>query len=549
MKDSRRRHSRQASHSKALSPPSTVSVLSTSTSGSNSTVTPERPFQSSLRPSKRLEPKEPVMKEPTPPDVVHNGSSEHHSDKENFDVFAFMEKDEKEVESDTEEDEEDGTPEDAADEATSTTSTSSSIDISSPRASEVIKPATENVRTEEPRNWRKEKSRVGSLHSDSGISVRSSSPERESPVPRHKYPAIRRPNSSAGQMPPAVYPAYHALTNSPETYGVRTSAYPRDWSTSANPLENPEAYYGSARPVVTKTVQRARPPVTEPYARRGQQLVRGPPALQVPKTRSKSGYDMLASAISPRGDALLKPIYRKFETLNHRILLYLQDEISEMEADLRELDHAIAMEDEALGKKHASRRAEGKLPTRLQWHRFDLLGRSYTKVEQYSEWLFGYVGRKKDLTPLLDRALSSYSNFTKSLEPASHADINAYREWITEHAPIVEHEAAFLHNEADLIAVTMQNRVSSSSTYPSSRNELESPIIIVAATLVSTIIVFKVVPQILARLVISALVGIASLCTLSPSVLSNPSSIRDWGRGISMYVINPIHTSGLVTGC
>lgn len=65
---------------------------------------------------------------------------------------------------------------------------------------------------------------------------------------------------------------------------------------------------------------------------------------------------------------------------------------------------------------------------------------------------------------------------------------------------------------------------------------METSVIIVAFTLVSTIIVFKVVPQFLARIVISAMVGVASLCTLSPSVITNPKDIRDWRKGISMYV-------------
>lgn len=66
------------------------------------------------------------------------------------------------------------------------------------------------------------------------------------------------------------------------------------------------------------------------------------------------------------------------------------------------------------------------------------------------------------------------------------------------------------------------------------RRELEAPVITVAFTLVSTIIVFKVVPQILARLVISAVVGVAWLCMRSPSVLSDLKNIRAWGRGILM---------------
>lgn len=100
---------------------------------------------------------------------------------------------------------------------------------------------------------------------------------------------------------------------------------------------------------------------------------------------------------------------------------------------------------------------------------------------------------------------------------------------------MVEQEAAFLQTDADLVVVTPHNG-NSPLPYmrPNPRSELETHVIIVAFTLVSTIIVFKVVPRILARLVISTIVGVASLCTLSPSVLSDPKSIRHWGRGIAM---------------
>lgn len=387
VKDVRRRHSKQPSQSKALSPPSTLSVLSSSTSGSNSTVTPDRPFRSSLRPSKRFEPKKPVAKEPGPTGGVRKGSSEHQSDKENLDVFAFMEKEGQEVDSE-EEDEEEDAGEDVRDEETSTTSTSPNVDNPFPQATK-FKPVEGNTDgAEEQANWRKEVKREGSLHSDSGISVRSSSPERESPVPRHKYPSIRRASSSTGNVPNPALSSQHALSTSPEAYGPRSSGYPRDWSPFGNHLEHPETYYGSTRPVVTQTMQRARVASPENHGQHTRQLVRGASHPHSPTTKPKKpGYDTLAAVIDSRGDAFLKPIYRKFETLNHRILLYLQDEICEMEGELRELDKAIAREDEMMGKTHASRRAETKHPSPLQWRRLDLLSRSYTKVEQYSEWL------------------------------------------------------------------------------------------------------------------------------------------------------------------
>jgi len=59
----------------------------------------------------------------------------------------------------------------------------------------------------------------------------------------------------------------------------------------------------------------------------------------------------------------------------------------------------------------------------------------------------------------------------------------------------------------------------------------------VAFGLLSTIIIFKVVPQIPARLVISAMVGVAALCTLSPEVMTNVTCVKDWAKAIATYVL------------
>lgn len=128
---------------------------------------------------------------------------------------------------------------------------------------------------------------------------------------------------------------------------------------------------------------------------------------------------------------------------------------------------------------------------------------------------------------MTDLALSSYSNLAKSLEPASHSDIDAYRTWIAEHAPLVEQETDFLHNEADLTTVSRPNA-------QIMRQPDTTPIIIVAVLLVSTIIVFKVVPQLLARLVISAVVGVGGFCTLAPKILEDMTRVKDCKRAVGL---------------
>ena len=84
----------------------------------------------------------------------------------------------------------------------------------------------------------------------------------------------------------------------------------------------------------------------------------------------------------------LPPIYRRFEGLNHRILLHLQDELSEMEEQLHRLDTADTQTRRL--KSHivpASRRAEYMAAGELQWHKTDLLGNIGFKLGQYSEFL------------------------------------------------------------------------------------------------------------------------------------------------------------------
>lgn len=361
--------------------------MSSSTSGSNSTITPERAFRSSLRPSKNFDSTKLVPKEASLSEEVVKGNNETISDNENVDVFTYMDKETQDEDSGVEADD---VTEDTPDEEASTTSTSPDAEPPLPQTPKYHDLKVEAIEAGEQHIWRKQKAREGSLHSDSGISVRSSSPERESPILRHKYPNVRSIANAGKGVQPIAYPNHH-LAGSPDSIGPRTSAYPRDWSTFVGPTGHPEAYYTSSRPVITQTIQPPRSQSIGTQRRHSGQLIRtgmhsqSPPASPKNAISKKGGYEVLASAIDSRDDALLKPIYRKFETLNNRILLYLQDEISEIEEDLRELDNAIAREDEALGRRSASRRAESKLPTQLQWRRLDLLGRSYTKVEQYSK--------------------------------------------------------------------------------------------------------------------------------------------------------------------
>lgn len=116
-----------------------------------------------------------------------------------------------------------------------------------------------------------------------------------------------------------------------------------------------------------------------------------PPSLNLPRPDRVplTGYQLLASRLSAapdRADRFIRPMYRRFETLNHRLLLYLQDEISELEDQLHRLDAADTQNRRLPNCIFpASRRAECMAGGELHWHRTDILGKIGFKVDQYSE--------------------------------------------------------------------------------------------------------------------------------------------------------------------
>lgn len=109
-----------------------------------------------------------------------------------------------------------------------------------------------------------------------------------------------------------------------------------------------------------------------------------------------TGYELLADklgeGLSENQPAskrdMVVPVYRKFENLNHRILLHLQDEIAELEEELRFMDEYIAQNSLRTEAGHlypASRRNETRFGNEVYRRRTELLGRIYIKLGQYSK--------------------------------------------------------------------------------------------------------------------------------------------------------------------
>ena len=103
-----------------------------------------------------------------------------------------------------------------------------------------------------------------------------------------------------------------------------------------------------------------------------------------------SGYELLATQLATRhpdveNGRVLKPIYRKFEFLNHRVLLHLQDELSELEQCLQQIDRADSQARQLERSMiPASRRAAAQAGGDLEWHKTDVLGKIGYKLTQYS---------------------------------------------------------------------------------------------------------------------------------------------------------------------
>lgn len=212
-----------------------------------------------------------------------------------------------------------------------------------------------------------------------------------------------------------------------------------------------------------------------------------------------SGYDLVASRLAEKGDleSVLPPLYRRFSALNHRILLQIQDEIAEMEADLRRLDEADAHYRRG---QPASRRSDwGSL-------RLDLLGKIYVKTEQYHS------------------AIMSMQKVKSATSEADNLDLKAYREWLREHKPLQEAEMRFLDNEEDIMSLHVPPP-SSSPIRQSTPKQYDFHLL----SSVAGVWLLACVPSIFSRLTFFILLTLFTIAT-QPSTLNTIDRMEAWTR-------------------
>ncbi|OQE41147.1 hypothetical protein PENCOP_c005G08774 [Penicillium coprophilum] len=206
------------------------------------------------------------------------------------------------------------------------------------------------------------------------------------------------------------------------------------------------------------------------------------------------GYGLLASHLTnsaSQESGSFPPLYRRFETINHRVLLHLQDEISQMEEDLHALDeydemHRVSAADQEGTKPlPASRRrdAQSQAYSSLHYRRMDLMSALTQKIEQYNN------------------ALSAYSKVLKTLPRASEQDITGYRNWMRENKPVAGAETRFLIHDADLVSLTPR-LAASAAVAP-----VYITIIIASGALLLPLLAFSLIAEFSGRLVVVTVVG------------------------------------------
>ena len=377
-------------HQTSPSMTSLFSTLTTSSSGSNSTITQESFNQPRQRSSKQSTTRKGSSARQASRKASSRMSPSVSPIAEKPNVFAFMETDEEE--NVTNHSEAGAVPYTSITDEHPDTPTTSFEAESSPAMSFNSLSHGSQYSQEHPHQWNGDMVRASSnsFHSDSGISVRSSSPEHDSPVLRQNGRADRVGRISRGSIQKTPAEDTPDPNVSPTSTQLPFPPFRISDHIDENLNSSPEAYYStSSRPIRQYPDPHAASGYSRPSRTPASSLTHRPPSVPRRDKQTEgpkdSGYDFLASKISVSNDAVLKPIYRKFETLNNRLLLYLQDEISELEEDLARLDAAIAKEQKALGVKAASRRTEARMPSLLQWQRMELMGRAFAKVEQYSK--------------------------------------------------------------------------------------------------------------------------------------------------------------------
>ncbi|KAF5849441.1 hypothetical protein GGP41_006376 [Bipolaris sorokiniana] len=344
-------------------------------------------------------------------------------------------------------------------------------------------------------------------------------------TPGQIYPPtpMYSPQVYSGASPSVIS---NGAANSPQAWSPMHT-FPAPLAIGYAPHQSPEAVHAYPHSLVKQIPQpfSPHPAQAQPYQQHGPASTQTKPAL--------TGYELLANELSApsQGETArevnLVPVYRKFEHLNHRVLLHLQDEMSELEEELRTLDRCIAQMSPKDPSGHAypaSRRNDARYGGESHFKRTELLGRIFQKLEQYN------------------KALSSFSDMSSKLRPAGEDDVARYREWMNEHEPIDYAESRFLERASDLVAVPRLAAATTSTTATMAAageqgaGHHQSAAVWFPFILAVPLLAFTIVPSLLGRLVVIVLiVGMELKIVSSAPEIQRFLSLQEWKAAASVY--------------
>ncbi|KAL3493731.1 hypothetical protein BJX62DRAFT_73280 [Aspergillus germanicus] len=290
--------------------------------------------------------------------------------------------------------------------------------------------------------------------------------------PAHRRPSTDASISVAGSYDGSLPPEHRNLELVPEDYYQKTSGPIRRASFPPSPPQSPE----------------------EDLHRTGRKIRRSTKSSRLP-----TGYGLIAWRLSSTAEGKeysIPPLYRRFEDVNHRVLLYLQDEIAHLEEELRVLDDYEEMqrrgaaEQEGTKVMPASRRmdVQAQAYSSLHYRREEVMGTLIQKTEQYNN------------------ALAAYSKVLQTLPRASETDVDTYRKWMKGNLPVAPHEMRFLDHRKDLVSLTPEKKSDPSSETP----PVYSAIIIASAAIILPLLAFSMIAEFAGRILVVAVVGGAS---------------------------------------
>lgn len=244
-----------------------------------------------------------------------------------------------------------------------------------------------------------------------------------------------------------------------------------------------------------------------------------PPAPDAPDLtkRTLTGYEMLALELST-SESPVTPLYRKFEYLHHRILLHLQDELCELEEQLRTVDEIIAQMDPASPESPrtpASRRGEAYGGTEIHHQRTNLLGRIFLKTEQYN------------------RAMTAYTGAAKSGSRALSGDISAYRQWMEKHSPVHAAESSFLQREDDLVMPGKSEPPPVVKDMPTKHAALAY----LPVALMLPLLLFSIIPTLAGRLAVTFLIAAGAFIVAATTQIRHFLPFREWAVCGTTYIL------------